>query len=89
MDILPDASNSIETINNLFVSYLSIMCGFFMDYKISGKKIRYALRYKWTHTLLGPKPEVQEDVAFDISNMAVNTAIWLMKHAAYIASQKT
>lgn len=89
LDYLPDPSHTVETMNAAFVAYLSLMCGFFMDYKISGKKIRYSFIFKWTHSLLGPEPQVQQDAAFDIANMCVNVALWYMKHASFTASKKT
>ncbi|KAK6622651.1 hypothetical protein RUM43_008493 [Polyplax serrata] len=88
LDYLPDPSHTLETMNVAFISYLSMMSGFFMDYKLSGKKIRYSYVFKWTHSLLGQNPQVQQDAAFDIANMSVNIALWHMKHASYVASKK-
>ncbi|KAL0274048.1 UNVERIFIED_CONTAM: hypothetical protein PYX00_006572 [Menopon gallinae] len=65
------------------------MTGFFMDYKVSGRKIRYLVQYKWTHSLLGQTPQTQRDAAFDMANMCIDVAIWYMKHASLVASKKS
>lgn len=88
MELLPDPSHSTDTVNTAYLAYLSMMSGFLTDYKLSGKKIRYTIQYKWTHTLLGQKPQSQFDAAYDMANMSVDVALWHMKRASYIASKK-
>lgn len=89
LELLPDPSQNAETVNTAYLAYLSIMSGFLTEYKLSGKKIRYTIQYKWTHTLLGQKPQSQFDAAYDIANMSVDVALWHMKHASYVASKKS
>ena len=88
LDILPDATHTYDTMSTAYVAYLSHMCGFFMDYKIFDKKVRYSFTFKWTHSLLGSNIQTQQDAAFDIANMSVNVALWHMKHASYMVSKK-
>lgn len=78
----------MDTINTAYLAYLSMMAGFLTEYKLSGKKIRYTIQYKWTHTLLGQGPESKYDAVFDMANMSVDVALWHMKHASYVASKK-
>lgn len=88
LELIPDASQSIDAVNTALISYLALMSGFFMDYKVLGKKIRYLVQYKWTHSLLGQSTQTQRDAAFDMANMCIDVAIWYMKHASFVASKK-
>lgn len=88
LELLPDPSHSIDTLNTAYIAYLSLMSGFFADYKISDKKVRYAVQFRWTHTLLGQAPQSQRDAAFDVANMSIDVAVWHMKHASFVASKK-
>ena len=54
----------------------------------TASKLRHNLRFRWSHSMLGPKnPEAQEDANFELANLLMNISFWHMKHAAMIAAK--
>ncbi|XP_033729166.1 BRO1 domain-containing protein BROX-like [Pecten maximus] len=51
-------------------------------------KLRKAIKYKWTNTLLGNTPMEQFDAVFEAASMAINIALWYTKHAAKLAAKE-
>ncbi|XP_047107248.1 LOW QUALITY PROTEIN: BRO1 domain-containing protein BROX-like [Schistocerca piceifrons] len=91
IQLFPDANHAPETVDVAFNQYMAIFIGFLTapDSKNTGveSKMRYSVLFKWTHTLLGNKPQLMRDSYFEGANMSYNVAIWYMKHAAMLAGK--
>lgn len=88
LELLPDPSHSPDAIESVFNMYLSLMHGFLVvPGENTPSKIRHNILFKWTHSLLGNKPQLQQDAIYEVANMSCNVAFWYMKHASVIASK--
>lgn len=89
LQLLSDPSNSLENGQTLFDTYISLLLGFLNDQ--SGKtfgdsKLRYTIKPKWTQSLGSQYTFDEQDATFEMISMIVNYALWLTKHAAYVAA---
>ena len=58
LDLISNPNNEIMTMNQAAEKYFSLLPGFVMamDEKGGDSKLRYALKFRWTNTLLGGTP---------------------------------
>lgn len=88
LELLPDPNYTPDAIDSVFSMYLSLLHGLLM---IPGEntpsKIRHSILFKWTHSLLGNSPQLQQDSMYEAASMSCNVAFWYMKHASAIASK--
>ncbi|XP_023236415.1 BRO1 domain-containing protein BROX-like isoform X1 [Centruroides sculpturatus] len=89
LDLLCDPNNSVENVENCLNNYLSLLQGLFIaiDEKGGESKLRYAIRFRWSNTMLGNAANAQQDAIFELVSICQNYGIWLMKHAAMIAGK--
>lgn len=93
LELLPDPHHNISQVDTAVKLYLAVLRGFLEPpasaSAAGASKLRHSLRFKWSHSLLGiSAPEVQHDAAFEVANLLVDYALWLMKHAAVVASKE-
>lgn len=91
LQLIPDANHEIEVIEPALTLYLSLLRGVIEapEGENSGwSKIRHALRFRWTHSMLGNTPESHHDAVFELVSVLQNAAFWYMKHASKIAGQE-
>ncbi|KAJ9588350.1 hypothetical protein L9F63_018276 [Diploptera punctata] len=88
LELLPDPNHTPDMIDSVFNMYFSLLHGLlYVPGEETPSKLRYSLLFKWTHSLLGSTPQIQQDCMFEAANITCNVAIWFMKHAALIASK--
>lgn len=89
LDLLCDPNNNISIIEDALNNYLSLLQGLLVaiDDKGGESKLRYAIRFRWTNTMLGNTADAQQDTVFEFVSICQNFAIWLMKHAAMISGK--
>ncbi|XP_034245559.1 BRO1 domain-containing protein BROX-like isoform X2 [Thrips palmi] len=82
--MLPDPRGSGASMEQALSAYIALLQGLIEAPDGSGapSKLRHALLFKWSHSLLGTSPQIQQDAVFEAANMFVNVAIWFMKHAS-------
>ena len=91
LDAVSDPNNEVETVINAVNNYLSLLQGFIqsMDPSAGGdSKLRNAIRFRWTNSLCGNKPEEQHDCLFDAIGIIFNLGLWYTKHAAKLAGKE-
>ena len=54
----------------------------------AASKLRTALTFRWSDSLLGTTTTSQADAVFEVSSILMNTGFWFMKHAAMLAAKK-
>ncbi|VDN90544.1 unnamed protein product [Brugia pahangi] len=87
------ASNDMSVLEDDFKQYLSLFSGFVFaidhdkvtDMKTS--KLAALLRFRWSNSMLGIVATEVSDSWYEVLNMCVNMALWLSKHAAWIAAK--
>ncbi|XP_026286192.1 BRO1 domain-containing protein BROX isoform X1 [Frankliniella occidentalis] len=84
LDMLPDPRGSGVAMEQALTAYIAVLQGMLEAPDGSGapSKLRHALLFKWSHSLLGTTPQIQQDAVFEAANIIVNVAIWFMKHAS-------
>lgn len=89
LDILTDPNHDVSALEAALNNYLSYLHGFIsaIDEKGGESRLRYAVRFRWTQTLLGNTPLTQQDSIFELVSICQDYAIWLMKHAAMMAGK--
>jgi hypothetical protein len=88
LDIISNPNNEISTLSSALDNYLSLLHGFIvsMDGETTAdSKLRHAVRFRWTNTLLGNTPTEQYDTAYERVSMMFNVALWYMKHCLKFA----
>jgi hypothetical protein len=88
LDVISNPNNEISTLTTALDNYLSLLHGFIVsvDGETTGdSKLRHALRFRWTNTLLGNTPTEQYDAVFERVNILFNVALWYMKHSLKFA----
>uniref|UniRef100_A0A0R3RU14 BRO1 domain-containing protein n=1 Tax=Elaeophora elaphi TaxID=1147741 RepID=A0A0R3RU14_9BILA len=88
-----NASNDVDVLNGDFKQYLSLFSGFVFaverdkvaDTKTS--KLASLFRFRWSNSMLGIAATEVSDSWYEVLNMCVNMALWLSKHAAWIAAK--
>ncbi|XP_069677512.1 BRO1 domain-containing protein BROX-like isoform X2 [Periplaneta americana] len=88
LELLPDPGHTVEAIESVFSMYLALLHGLlFVPGENTPSKLRHNTLFKWTHSLLGNTPQLQNDAMFEAANMSCNVAFWFMKHAAMMAAK--
>ena len=55
---------------------------------LKASKLRHAIRFRWTQSMLGSTTENQHDSVFEAGNVLMNVAFWYMKHSALISAKE-
>ena len=91
LELLPDPHHDVPKMETAMKLYYSLIRGFLETSNYRGNteasKLRHSLRFRWTQSLLGPQPEIQNDAVFEAANMMMNFAFWHMKHAAMVTAK--
>ncbi|XP_063229719.1 BRO1 domain-containing protein BROX-like [Bacillus rossius redtenbacheri] len=87
LELLPDPNHAPDAVESALNLYLALLHGFITSLDGGPSKLRGNFLFRWTHTLLGSSPEIQQDTVFEAANMCCNVALWHMKHAALIAAK--
>ncbi|VDK51349.1 unnamed protein product [Anisakis simplex] len=88
-----DASYDLKKVDDEFNHYLALFTGFLMTIGPSGPEIGKAsklapvIKFRWTNSMLGSTAIVYSDTWFEALNMIMNMALWLTKHAAWVAAK--
>ncbi|OZC12187.1 BRO1 domain-containing protein BROX-like family protein [Onchocerca flexuosa] len=85
-----DASNNLDVLDDEFKQYLSLFSGFIfaVDHdNTKTSKLAALLRFRWSNSMLGLVATEASDSWFEVLNICVNMALWLSKHAAWIAAK--
>lgn len=92
LDIISNPTVDMTTLMNALNKYLGLLHGFIvsLDAEKEGgdSKLRHALRFRWTNTLLGNTPTEQYDVVYERVSMLFNAALWYMKHSVKFAGSE-
>lgn len=89
LELLPDPNHDKSTIEKATTDYFSLLLGLIQPFDEGENKLRKALKFKWTNSLLGNVTQEQWDTAFEAAHMAINVALWYTKHAAKLAAKET
>lgn len=90
LKLYSDPSNTVENVETLFKQYMSLITGFVND--LSGRnsggdsKLRYSFKSKWTQSLNPQNQYEVQDAVYEMLSVITNNALWLSKHAAYVAA---
>ncbi|KAI2795868.1 hypothetical protein BLOT_016426 [Blomia tropicalis] len=94
LELVSDPSSNGETMHNEIISYLSLLQGFVFCHNLDknhastqSSKLRHITSFKWSNSVTGTI-EKQQDTIFELVSICYEYAIWLMKHASWIASQE-
>ncbi|KAF2352749.1 BRO1 domain [Trinorchestia longiramus] len=88
MELLPDANHEINVVEPALTLYLALLRGLIhAPDSTDWSKLRHALRFRWSHSVLGNPPESQFDAVFELVSVLQNVALWYFKHAAKVAAQ--
>uniref|UniRef100_A0A915HW28 BRO1 domain-containing protein n=1 Tax=Romanomermis culicivorax TaxID=13658 RepID=A0A915HW28_ROMCU len=89
LEYMRDANNDNTTVEETYNKYLSLICGFChaCDNPGDDSKLRALVNFRWTQSMQGNTPLELSDAYFDVLNMSINMALWLMKHAAKLAGK--
>lgn len=91
LQLMTDPANKLDAVQALFNTYVSLLLGFVND--PSGKsfgdsKLRHSIKPKWSQSLGSSWTYEEQDSVFEMLSIIINMAIWLTKHAAYVAAVK-
>lgn len=89
LEYLPDPNHERDTIDKATTDYFSLLMGLIQPFDEGENKLRKALKFRWTNSLLGNVTQEQWDTVFEAAHMAINVALWYTKHAAKIAAKET
>ncbi|CAC5366504.1 BRO1 domain-containing protein BROX homolog,BRO1 domain-containing protein BROX [Mytilus coruscus] len=89
LELLPDPNHDKSSIDKATTDYFSLLLGLIQPFDEGENKLRKALKFKWTNSLLGNVTQEQWDTAFEAAHMAINVALWYTKHAAKLAAKET
>lgn len=89
LDVITDPNQDVATMDSASNGYLSLLHGFIstVDGSEGESKLRYAIKFKWTNSLLGNSVLVQQDSVYELCCMMINVALWYTKHASTIAGK--
>lgn len=90
LDVMANPNNEPSALSAAVNNYLGLLDGFIVsldEEKAGDSKLRHAVRYRWTNTLLGNTPTEQYDAVFEKISILFDVAIWYMKHAAVYAGK--
>ncbi|CAI4223654.1 unnamed protein product [Auanema sp. JU1783] len=83
------AANDYNEVTKEFDEYMALFQGFMTDVTDDSKESKIAplLRMKWGHTMLVGVGTEYSNAWFEALNLVVNMAVWLTKHAAWLAGK--
>ncbi|CAI5451023.1 unnamed protein product [Caenorhabditis angaria] len=91
-----NAANDLTEVNTDFTEYLRLFAGFLVEIQPPGSnkeageknsKLIPLQRFKWGNSMLVSTPTEVSDAWFEALSMIQNMAIWLTKHAAWVAGK--
>lgn len=95
LDLVSDPSANGETMHNEVITYLSLLQGFVLCHDLDknhastqSSKLRHIIPFKWSNSVTG-LVDKQQDSVFELISICYEYALWLMKHASWIASQES
>ncbi|MCL4145815.1 UNVERIFIED_CONTAM: hypothetical protein GTU68_005802, partial [Idotea baltica] len=91
LELTPNANHEIDVYEPALTLYLSLLRGLVYppeDQTSDWSKIRHAIRFKWTNSILGSTPESHYDAVFELVSTLQNASFWYIKHAAKVAAQE-
>ncbi|KAL3872657.1 hypothetical protein ACJMK2_035872 [Sinanodonta woodiana] len=90
LELLTDPNHERSVMEKVSVDFFSLLLGLIQPFEQeeSENKLRRAIKFKWTNTLLGNSPMEQQDTVFECASMLINLALWHTKHAAKLAAQE-
>ncbi|CAJ0591410.1 unnamed protein product [Cylicocyclus nassatus] len=96
LELFRNAGNDLKDVDEKFTEYLRLFAGFLVDIGVlaaggdpsrANSKLVPVVRYHWGHSMLGTASTEQSDSWFEALNLIECMAIWLMKHAAWVAGK--
>lgn len=90
LDVLSNPNIEPDMLVPALNNYLGLIEGFIVsldEEKGGDSKLRHAVRFRWTNTLLGNTPTEQFDAVFEKISILFNVALWYTKHAAVYAGK--
>uniref|UniRef100_A0A2P2I9C9 BRO1 domain-containing protein BROX-like n=1 Tax=Hirondellea gigas TaxID=1518452 RepID=A0A2P2I9C9_9CRUS len=91
LEMLPDANHEISVVEPALMLYLAVLRGLIHPPEEEGtswSKLRHAVRFKWTNSMLGNTPETHYDAVFELVCVLQNAGFWYFKHATKVAAQE-
>ncbi|OWF50492.1 BRO1 domain-containing protein BROX-like [Mizuhopecten yessoensis] len=89
LELLTDPNHEPVTVEKATTDYFSLLMGLIQSFgEEADNKLRKAIKYKWTNSLLGNTPMEQFDAVFEAASMAINIGLWYTKHAAKLAAKE-
>jgi hypothetical protein len=86
LQLLSDPATSLDAAQALFTTYTSLLRGFIHAPSGGESKLRYSIKPKWSQSLASTCAHEEQDATFELISMLTNMALWLTKHAAYVAA---
>lgn len=96
LDLFKDAGNSLVDVDKEFNDYLRLFAGFLIEINAPSvaveslaatSKLSPVQRYQWGHSMLGTFSMEMSDSWFEALNLIECMAMWLSKHAAWVAGK--
>ncbi|XP_060553070.1 BRO1 domain-containing protein BROX-like [Ruditapes philippinarum] len=89
LELLTDPNHDKGTLEKTANDYFSLLIGLVRPFEEgeTENKLRTAVKFRWTNTLLGNTPIEKQDAVFELASMAVNVALWYTKHSAKWAAK--
>ncbi|MFH4979347.1 hypothetical protein AB6A40_006056 [Gnathostoma spinigerum] len=84
-----DARHNVDDLDEDFTKYLQGFAGFIYPFGETSKeksKLTPVIMFKWTESVLGTTQQVG-NTWFEALNICLNMALWLTKHAAWVAAK--
>lgn len=90
LEMLTDPNHDMTTMEKAVSDYFSLLLGLIQPFEEneSENKLRRAIKYRWTNSLLGTVVKEQQDSAYEAASMAINVGLWYTKHAAKLAAKE-
>ncbi|XP_052275485.1 BRO1 domain-containing protein BROX-like [Dreissena polymorpha] len=90
LELLTDPNHDKNTLDKTSNDYFSLLIGLMkpLEEGETENKLRQAVKFKWTNTLLGNTPTEQQDAVYEMACMAINLALWYTKHSAKFAAKE-
>lgn len=88
LELLPDPHHTSEQVETALRLYLALVRGLLLQpgETTAPSKLRTALTYRWSDSILGGTTN-RADAVFEVGSMLMNTGFWFMKHAAMLAAK--
>merc|ERR1712130_935949 len=88
LELLPDPHHTIDQVETALKLYMALLRGLILQpgETTAASKLSTALTFRWSESLLGTTTS-QTDAVFEVGSMLMNTAFWMMKHAAMLAAK--